>query len=131
MDQERAQVGIASLSDPEKPRPAASRRLTGHEAQPGSEIARPAEGLARTDCGDERRRVESAEAGDGSETARGLVFTSSRHELGRERRDATVELTPFEAHVLDQETGAGAQSGGWVDQGCPLADEAAPGTMQD
>ena len=96
MDQERAQVGIASLGDPEKPRPAAGRRLTGHEAQPGSEIARPAEGLARADRGDERGRVESAEARDGGEPPRGLVFPGSRHELGRERRDAMVELGPFQ-----------------------------------
>ncbi len=87
------------------------RRLTGTRPSQAAR-SRPAEGLAGADRGDERGRVESAEAGDGSETARGLVFTSSRHELGRERRDAMVQLTPFEAHVLDQETGAGAQSVG-------------------
>ena len=40
---------------------------------------------------------------------RGLVFAGPRHELGRERRDAAVQLTPFQAHVLDQEPCAGAQ----------------------
>src|SRR5215218_4335844 len=88
------------------------RRLTGHEAQPGSEIARPAEGLARADRRDERRRVESAEARDGGEPPRGLVLPGSRHELGRERRDALVELGPFQAHILDEETDAVAQSCG-------------------
>src|SRR3954469_2810104 len=105
MDQERAQVGIASFGDPEKARPAAALALTGHEPQPGSEIARPAEGLARADRRDERRRVESAEARDGGEPPRRLVLPGSRHELGRERRDATVELGPFQAHILDEETG--------------------------
>ena len=43
MDQECAQVGVASLRNAEKPGLAAGRRLTGHESQPGGEIARPAE----------------------------------------------------------------------------------------
>jgi hypothetical protein len=68
--------------------------------------------VARADRRDERRRVESAEARDGGEPPRGLVLPGSRHELGRERRDALVELGPFQAHILDEETGAGAQSCG-------------------
>src|SRR5829696_3648499 len=112
MDQERSEVGVAPLCNAEQAWFATRRGLPRYEPQPSGEIAGSAEGPARADRGDEGRRVESAEAGDGGEASRCLILAGSRHELGRERPDALVELGPLQAHILDEETGPGAQRRG-------------------
>src|SRR5215203_6805164 len=109
MDQQRAQVGVAALRDAEEPGLAARRRLTRDEAEPSGKITGSAERLACADRCDQRRRVESAEARDGGKPTRGGVLASTRYELGRKRLDATIQLAPLQAHVLDQKAGARAQ----------------------
>ena len=95
MDQQCAQVGVAALCNAEEPGLAASCRLTRDEAEPGGKITGSAERLACANRGDQRRRVESAEARDGREPTRGVLPPSPRHELGRERLDTTIQFAPF------------------------------------
>jgi hypothetical protein len=53
MDQERPQIGVPSLADPQQARLSTCCMLSWDEAQPSSEISRLSKGVCSTNCGDE------------------------------------------------------------------------------
>ncbi len=67
MDQQLAKVLVATFGDAEKPGLAAGGHLAEHQPEPSRKVAPPGEGLAITDCSDQRRCIQYPDARNGRE----------------------------------------------------------------
>jgi hypothetical protein len=97
MDQQFAEVLVASLADTEKPRFAASRGLIGNKTQPSREIATVFESFRIPYGRDQRRGNRDADARYLHQSPR--VSLCERHKLGVKPGDPPIELHPLRTHV--------------------------------
>ena len=102
VDQQLAEIAIASLGNPDQTRLAACRDLPGHKAEPSSKVSSASERLAFADRRGESRRVQHADAGDSRQTPGCLIGLRARCELIIEGGDASIETSPFLPYALDQ-----------------------------
>src|SRR4051794_11080538 len=79
-----------------------------HQAEPRGEVAAAAEGASITDRGDQRGRVQHADARDGGQTASGRIVARHLGELVVQRLDARIEGAPLIEHVVEQTLNARA-----------------------
>jgi hypothetical protein len=73
MDEKPPHIAVSSLADPEKRCLPAGRVFSRHKAQPGCEVARPSELSAVADRGEQGRRGQRSDAGNGHQPARTIV----------------------------------------------------------
>src|SRR6516165_8774271 len=92
MDQQGAQVAIATFTDAEQAITAAAGPLLGYEPEPGGELAAILEALPITDCGHQRRRAQRANALDLAETLTNLTAAVEFADPPIIGRDAPVEV---------------------------------------
>src|SRR4051794_18267335 len=79
-----------------------------HQAEPRGEVAAAAEGASITDRGDQRGRVQHADARDGGQTASGRIVARHLGKLVVQRLDARIEGAPLIEHVVEQTLNARA-----------------------
>ena len=103
MDQQRAQIFVAALGDPQKPWLAAGRMLPWNEAEPSAKITPTRESRPIAYGGDEGRGVQGADPGDRDQTAARLVDPGVFDEFPVEGADTTVKYRPLLTQ-LDNET---------------------------
>lgn len=96
--QHLAQVLTAAFGDPEQARFTACRRLPRNKPEPCGQIAASCEGPSITDGSDESSCIESADAGNAYQPARGLILfrlqTRCRTPQSDYRRPAIVPSCP-------------------------------------
>ncbi len=102
MDQQLARIFVAPLADVEKPRFAASGRLTWDQLQPRHQIATVFEGLHFSDRRDHGRRDHDADAGDCRQCLRIPVLSGKGRELRVEAGDAPIKFPRSRATIGDQ-----------------------------
>ena len=111
MDDQLAQILVASLGDADQARLATGGNLSRYQPKPSREIAAAGEGLAIADGGYQRRCVQHADAGDGREAPRVRIVTGACGKLVVERGNPSVQLEPFRAHVFNQPVHSRAERG--------------------
>jgi hypothetical protein len=102
MDEQLAQIAIATLGDPDEARFAPCRYLSRHEAKPCGKVSSAPECLPFTDCRGKSRRVQHADAGDRRQAPCGFIVLRACCKLVIEGRDALIDGPPFLPHALDQ-----------------------------
>ena len=112
MDQQLAQVHIATFRDPLQARPAAGRLLPGNEAKPSRKVAPACKTLAVTDSRHKGGGIEHADPRNSGQTSGAFVLAGPRRKFIVESTDAPVQLAPFLPHILDQRANPHAE--GWI-----------------
>ncbi|WP_245243269.1 hypothetical protein [Pararhodobacter sp. SW119] len=99
MDQQRANVAVSPLADPEQPGLSAARNLPGHQTQPSSKVPAVPETAPVADCGDQRRRRDRTDPLDLSDALTRRVAAEEGPDPAVVRGNAPIEFSEFLVNV--------------------------------